>query len=298
MKLFLLRNLTFFVGIVALASAAHADTMKKIRESGTIVLAHRESSIPFSYVDAQKAPLGYSLDLCAKIVDALKRELKMPNLKVSYLQVAAGDRIAAIKDGKADLECGNTTNTPTRRNDVDFAITTFVAGGRVLGIKPFAPSDVTQLQGNAISVSQGSTYEKLLKEQNEKFGANISVVALKDNAEAFAAVDAGKAKGWLTDDTILYATRAQSAQPDRYIVSDRVLTIEPLALMLRKDDAVFKNAINNEIRRLMKTGEFATIYAKWFQSPIPPKNTNLSIPVSRLLKEFMSFPSETLPYGY
>jgi glutamate/aspartate transport system substrate-binding protein len=286
------------VGTVVVASSAHADTIKKIRESGTIVLAHRESSVPFSYVNAQKEPMGYSLDLCAKIVEAVKRDLKLSKLKVTYLQVAAGERLAAIKDGKADIECGNTTNTPARRNDVDFAITTFVAGGRALGVKPFAPADITQFRGTSVAVAQNSTYEKLLKDQNDKYGAGIKVISMKDNAEAFAAVEAGKSQGWISDDTILYATRAQSSQPDRYAISERVLTIEPLALMLRKDDAAFKNLVNAEIRRLMSSGEFTVIYTKWFQSPIPPKSVNLNIPVSRLLKEFMTLPSESLPYGY
>jgi ABC-type amino acid transport substrate-binding protein len=285
-------------GMMAVASSVHADTLKKIRESSTIVLAHRESSVPFSYVNAQKEPLGYSLDLCAKIVEAVKRDLKLSKLKVTYLQVAAGERLAAIKDSKADIECGNTTNTPARRNDVDFAITTFVAGGRALGVKPFAPSDITQFRSATVAVAQNSTYEKLLKDQNEKFGAGIKIMSMKDNAEAFAAVEAGKSQGWISDDTILYATRAQSSQPDRYAISDRVLTIEPLALMLRKDDAAFKNLVNAEIRRLMSSGEFTAIYTKWFQAPIPPKNVNLNIPVSRLLKEFMTLPSESLPYGY
>jgi ABC-type amino acid transport substrate-binding protein len=286
------------VAMMAAASSVHADTLKKIRESSTIVLAHRESSVPFSYVTAQKEPVGYSLDLCAKIVEAVKRDLKLSKLKVTYLQVAAGERLAAIKDSKADIECGNTTNTPARRNDVDFAITTFVAGGRALGVKPFAPSDITQFRAATIAVAQNSTYEKLLKDQNEKFGAGIKIMSMKDNAEAFAAVEAGKSQGWISDDTILYATRAQSSQPDRYAISDRVLTIEPLALMLRKDDAAFKSLVNTEIRRLMSSGEFTAIYTKWFQAPIPPKNVNLNIPVSRLLKEFMTLPSESLPYGY
>ncbi len=290
-----------FILVAALSffsQSTHADTLKKIRDSGSITIAHRETSTPFSFFDADKKPIGFAMDLCAKVLDAVKRETKLPKLKVNYLAVTAGDRLPVIKDGRADLECGNTTNTPTRRNDVDFAITTFVAAGRVMSLGENAPNSLVEMSGKKIAVSEGSTYEKLLKAQNEKYGANILIVTVKDNAEAFAAVQSGKTQGWMNDDTVLYANRAQAPDPAKLSISEKSLTIEPLAIMFRKDDANFKRVVNGEIRRLMVAGEFEEIYNKWFLNPIPPKNFNLKVAKSRLLKEFMSSPSDSLPTGY
>lgn len=280
------------------AAPAPSDTLKKIKENGKIVIAHRESSVPFSFVDGSKQPMGYTVDLCARVAEAVKRELKMPALKVEYVQVAPAERIPSIRDGKADLECGNTTNTPARRNDVDFAITTFVAAGRVMTTSGTAPSSWAEMSGMSVATTSGSTYEKLLKDQNDKFAANIKTVIVKDNAEAMATLDSGKAQAWINDDTVLFAARAQHANPGKFSVSARSLTIEPLAIMFRRDDAAFKKVVNGEIRRVMESGDFERIYSKWFLSSIPPKNINLNAPVSRLLKEFMAMPSETLPYGY
>jgi ABC-type amino acid transport substrate-binding protein len=300
----MLRVFRFILGFIIVATfslssqSAHADTLKKIRDSGSITIAHRESSTPFSFFDADKKPMGFAMDLCAKVLDAVKRDTKLPKLKVNYLAISASDRLPVIKDGRADLECGNTTNTPARRNDVDFAITTFVAAGRVMSLGANAPNSLVDMSGKKIAVSEGSTYEKLLKFQNEKYGANILIVTVKDNAEAFAAVQSGKAQGWMNDDTVLYASRAQAPDPAKLSISERSLTIEPLAIMFRKDDANFKRVVNGEIRRLMAAGEFEEIYNKWFLNPIPPKNFNLNVAKSRLLKEFMSSPSDSLPTGY
>jgi ABC-type amino acid transport substrate-binding protein len=280
------------------AEVASAQTLKKIRETGVITIAHREASVPFSYVDDQKRPLGYGIDICLKVVDAIKTELRLPRLEVKYLPITAAQRLPSIKEGKADLECGNTTNTPERRKEVAFAIPYYIAGGRVMVKGSSAPRDWSEVSGRKLTSNAKSTYEKLVAERNEKYSARITFVPAKDNEEAFKFLNEGKADAWMTDDVILFVNRAQSAKPADYAISTKLLSVEPLAIMFRKDEADLANVVNKEIRRIMQSGEVHNIYRKWFQSPIPPKNIRLDLPMSTLLKSFVDAPTAELPANF
>jgi ABC-type amino acid transport substrate-binding protein len=281
-----------------LAAPAHAQTLKKIKDSGSITIAHREASVPFSYIDEQKRPLGYGIDICLRVVDAIKAELKMSRLEVKYLAISAAQRLPSIKEGKADLECGNTTNTPDRRKEVAFSIPYYIAGGRVMVRGTTPPRDFAELSGRRVTSNAKSTYEKLIGERNEKFSARISFVPAKDNEEAFKFLNAGTADAWMTDDVILFVNRAQSAKPQDYSISPKLLTVEPLAIMFRKDDPTFADVVNREVRRIMQSGEIHTVYKKWFQSPIPPKNIKLDLPMNPLLKSFVDAPTSELPVNF
>jgi glutamate/aspartate transport system substrate-binding protein len=284
--------------LVATVSLAQADTLKKVRESGSITLAHREASLPFSYVDDQKRPLGYALEICLKVVDAIKAELRMPRLEVRYLPVAAAQRISSIKEGKADMECGNTTNTPERRKDVAFTIPYYIAGGKAMVKGGPPPRDISDLSGRKVVSNAKSTYERLVSERNEKFNARVTFVPAKDNDDSFKLLNEGAADAWMTDDVILYVYRAQSSNPQQYAISTKFLTVEPLAIMFRKHDAAFAEVVNREVRRIMQSGEIHGIYKRWFQSPIPPKGIRLDLPMNSLLKSFVDAPTAELPANF
>jgi glutamate/aspartate transport system substrate-binding protein len=292
MKRFIRRGLaiTTLTALALSAGGLNAQTLKKIKDTGVITIAHREASIPFSYVDEQKRPLGYAIDICLKVVDAIKSELRLPRLEVKYLAISAAQRLPIIKEGKADLECGNTTNTPDRRKEVGFAIPYYIAGGRVMVRGATAPRDFAELSGRNITSNAKSTYEK--------FSARINFVAAKDNEEAFKLLNDGKADAWMTDDVILFVNRAQSAKPSDYSVSAKLLTVEPLAIMFRKGEADTEKVVNREIRRIMQSGEIHSIYKKWFQSAIPPKNIRLDLPMNTLLKSFVDAPTSELPANF
>lgn len=291
-------HLFVLITLGTIVCPACADTLKKIKDTGSITLAHRESSVPFSYLDANKKPIGYTADLCLKLVDAIKTELKLAKLDVKWLQVSAADRIPSVRDGKADLECGNTTNTPERRKDVAFAVPTYIAGAKLMAKGKDAPADLNELFGKRVVTMTKSTSEKLVNEHNTKYSARITVVAAKDHAESFAALAGGSADVWMMDDVLLYAYRAQAPKPGDFTVSQRLITVEPLAIMLRKDEPKLAEVVNREIRKLMTSGELTRIYTKWFQSPIPPNNINLDLPMNRLMREFVAQPSDQMPQNF
>jgi glutamate/aspartate transport system substrate-binding protein len=294
----------FFL-ICALAAAygtghvlAASQTVDKIKESGTIRIAYRESSVPFSYVGPNKAPIGYTIDLCEKVVASLRAALGLKSIDVQWLPVKASERIAVLTEGKADLECGNTTNTPDRRKSVAFAVPTFVAGIRIMGDKKLNLDKVGDLSGRTVAIAPGTTAAKLLEAQNKKYSAGIKVLEVKDHSDAMKALEAGQADAWVTDDIILYSFRAGAKDSVKWAVSRRSMTVEPLAIMFRKDDPVFADLVNKEVRRLMLSGEIQNVYKKWFMSPIPGPGINLDLPMGSLLRSFVEHPVGDMPMNY
>jgi ABC-type amino acid transport substrate-binding protein len=267
-------------------------TLQKIRDSGVITLAHRESSIPFSYLDAKKRPVGYALDLCQRIVEALRRDLKMPNLRVEYLAVTSAQRIPSIAEGKADLECGNTTNTAARRKQAAFTVTHYFAGGRLLVRADSGFQRLTDLRGKTIVVNAGSTHAAFLTRAQEKGLFRGRVIEARDADAAFAALEAKRADAYLHDDIVLFALRANSKDPKQWSVVGEFTTVEPLSIMLRHNDPEFKKYVDLVLSRAMIDGEVAAIYRKWFLGPIPPKGVTLGIPVNPLLREQFTFPTD------
>jgi len=285
-------------GVLVLFSAvstfAHAgDTLARIRQTQTITIAHREASVPFSYIDENtKKPLGYALDLCLKIADAVKRELKLPGLKIEYLPVTPSNRIPAIVDGKADLECGSTTNNAERRKQVAFTIPHFVASARMLvradsGIKNWA-----DLRDKRVVTTKGTTTVKLLTDRDKVRSLNLKLIEGVDHAESFAKVERGEAEAFPMDDVLLYGFRANAKNPNGFDVVGDPMSTEPYAIMLRKDDPAFKTLVDREMGRLINDGELAKLYDKWFLRPIPPKNVNMKMPMSHLLRDILRFPTD------
>jgi ABC-type amino acid transport substrate-binding protein len=271
---------------------AHAAELNKIAGAKAIVVAHRETSLPFSYLDANKAPIGYSMDLCAKVVEAVRKHLKLATLEVKYLPVTSSTRIPAITEGKASLECGSTTNNAERRLLVDYTIAHFVSSSRLL-VKTASKIDkLSDLNGKTVVSTAGTSNLKTLARLNEEQSLKLKIIEAKDHAESFAKVSDGTAAAFAMDDVLLFGLRANSANPADYAVIGKPMTIEPYAIMLPKGDAAFKKVVDDEMRRIILSGEVNALYKKWFQSPIPPKGITLDLPMPFMLKESFKYPSD------
>jgi glutamate/aspartate transport system substrate-binding protein len=279
---------------IAATEADAADTLKKIRDSGTVTLGYRESSMPFSYLNRSKQPVGYSIDLCNKVVGAVKRELKMSSLAVKMVAVTPATRIPDLTAGKIDLECGSTTNTAERRKQVAFTISTYIAGAKFVSKTSSKIKSLDDLAKKTVVTTQGTTTEKILRGLDAQSSMKMEILLGKDHAESFSMVASGKAEAFFMDDILLYSLRAESGAPQDYEVSGKLLSIEPLSLMLRNDDAAFKRIVDLEITRVIMDGEIYALYKKWFQSPIPPKGTNLKVPMNFLLRDSFKAPSDQL----
>ncbi len=273
-------------------------TLERITQTGAIRLAYRESSVPFSFLAANGKPVGFTIDLCEKVVGAVRTALKLPKLEIQWVAVSAPERLPSLKTGKADLECGNTTNTVSRRAEIAFAVPTFIAGIRILSPNSVNANDLGALDKKTVVASPGTTATALIEKQIKGYGSKITLLPEKDNAQSMAALVAGKAQAWVTDDVLLYAFRAGAAKPADWTVSTRRLTIEPLAIGMRKDDPEFAKVVNGEIRRIMLSGEFEPIYKKWFESKMPEKNINMELPISDLLRSFVRHPTADLPASF
>ena len=277
--------------LAAVAVAAFAqdkapiDTLKRIRDSGTITIGVREASVPFSFIDAQKQPQGYSIDLCLRIADAVKTELKLPRLDVRFVPVTSSNRIAMVKDGKVDLECGSTTNTRDRAKDVAFAYTTFVAGIKMLAKKSSNVKGIEDLRGKTVVVTKGTTSEKMLKRLNEDRVLKLTILETKDHDEAFAAVADGRAVAFPMDDVLLYGLISKSDHPDDFAVVGKYLSVEPYGIMLRKDEPAFERLVDRTLNELFQSGEVRRIYARWFSTK------ELTVPMNQYLKEAFVIPN-------
>ena len=277
----------------AQAGEADSGTLKKIRDSGSITIGHRDASIPFSYYDDKQQPIGYSMDLCLRIVDAVRTELKMPKLDVKYQLVTSANRIPLMANGTIDLECGSTTNNIARQKEVAFTITHFLTATRVVSKKTANLKSVDDLKGKTMVSTAGTTNIKQLTELNAK-GMGMNIIPANGHPEAFQMVETGRAVGFAMDDILLYSLVASSRNPSDYVISDFALSLpEPYGIMLRRDDPGFKKVVDNAMTQLYKSGEINKIYDKWFQKPVPPRNINLNVPMSSLFKNVVAKPTDS-----
>jgi ABC-type amino acid transport substrate-binding protein len=268
--------------------------LDRIRASGRIVLAHRESSVPFSYYDANKKPVGYALDLCKDVAEAVRKHLGLKTIEISYLPITTATRIDAIASGKADLECGSTTNNAERRQKVAFTIPHYITGSRYAVRADSQIEELAQFEDHVLVSTAGSTPFKAIDTANRDRLLRIDVRPVKDNTEAMKMLGDKSADGFAMDDVQLYGLIAESANPAQFKVVGRFLTIEPLAIMLSKQDAAFKKVVDDEMRRLIRSGEGDKIYERWFMKPIPPKNVTLNLPMSYLLRDSWKYPSDAV----
>lgn len=276
-------------------AAQAAATLEKIAQMGTMTLGYRDSSPPFSYLDGIRRPVGYSIDLCMKVVEAVKRELKRPDLVVRFAPVTSATRIPALIAGEVDLECGSTTSSAERRKQVAFTIPTFVAVTRLMVREGSGINSVFDLAGKTVVTTKGASSEKLFNELNQERTLRAKLVLAKEHAESFAMLEAGTADAFIMDDVLLYSLRAAAKEPGKFVITRDTLTIEPLALMLRKDDPAFKKVVDAEVSRLITHNEIGPIYQKWFESPIPPRQINLKLPMGYLLRDSFKVPTDWLP---
>jgi len=273
--------------------ASAQDTLKKIKDSNTITIGHRDTSIPFSYYDDKQQVIGYAMDICMKIVDAVKAELKMPKLEVKLNPVTSATRIPLMANGTIDLECGSTTNNLERQKQVAFATTHFVTANRYVAKKSSNIQKLADLKGKTVVSTSGTTNIKWATEENAKQNLGMNIIAAKDHAEAFLTVETGRAVAFFMDDILLYSLVATSKNPSEWAIGSEAYTVEPYGIMLRKDDAAFKKVANGAINALYKSGEINKIYAKWFQQPIPPKGVNLNVPMSAQFKKVVANPTDS-----
>jgi len=278
------------LGLPALAQSS--PTLKKIADSGAISLGHRESSIPFSYYDSKQQVVGYSHELMLKAVDAIKAELKRPDLAVKLVPVTSQNRIPLVLNGTVDLECGSTTNNKERAKQVDFSTTLFVVGTRLMTKKDSGVQDFADLKGKNVVVTAGTTSERLLRKYNEESKAGMSIISAKDHGESFLTLETGRAVAFMMDDALLYGEKAKAKKPDEWVVVGKPMSQEPYGCMMRKDDPAFKKIVDAAITKAMLSGEAAKIYAKWFQTPIPPKGLNLNWPASDAVTALFKAPND------
>ena len=284
---------TIVAGITVSAQAQElTGTLKKIKETGAITIGHRESSIPFSYLDDKQQPIGYAMDLCMKVVDAVKADLKLPNLKVNLQPVTSANRIPLMQNGTIDMECGSTTNSVERQKQVAFGPTYFVINVTAAVKKASGIKSLADLNGKAISTTSGTTSVPLLKAYEKTKHIDIKEIYGKDHAESFLLLAQDRTVAFVMDDILLAGQIANSGSPSDYTIIGESLRQEPYSMMLRKDDAPFKALIDKSVVAVMKSGEIEKIYAKWFQSPIAPKGVNLNFQMTPALKEAFANPND------
>ncbi len=289
---FTTRLLTAAVIASAFAAPAMANTLEKIKESGVIVLGHRDASIPFSYLADGPNPIGYSHDLQLKVVEAVKKQLKMPNLQVKYNLVTSQTRIPLVQNGTVDLECGSTTNNLERQKQVAFSVGIFEIGTRLMTAKTSGVKDFPDLKGKNVVTTAGTTSERLLKAMNAEKQMGMNIISAKDHGESFLMLESGRAIAFMMDDALLYGEMAKAKNPANWVVTGKPQSFEIYGCMLRKDDPAFKKVVDDAIKATFKSGEVNKIYSKWFMSPVPPKGLNLNFPMSDEFKELVAKPTD------
>ena len=294
---------TLFLALLAVPAFAQPatelqGTLKKIRDNGSITLGIRESSYPLSYLDEKQQPIGYHIDICNRIVDAVKLRLKLPALKVQHQAVTSQNRIPLVANGTVDLECGSTTNNEARQKQVAFAPTTFVTNVRMAVKKSSGIKSLDQLGRKPVATTTGTTSVQLMRAHEKGKGVDFKEVYGKDHADSFLMLETDRAVAFVMDDNLLAGLIATSKAPNNYAIVGEVLSIEPIAIMLRRGDPEFKKLVDDTVKSLMKKGEINKLYARWFMSPIPPKQVNLNFPISELLKFLIESPSDAPAESY
>ncbi len=267
-------------------------TLKKIKDSGTVTIGHRETSVPFSYLDEKQQPIGYSMDLCMAVVEEIKKTLNLPALAVKYNPVTSQTRIPLMANGTIDLECGSTTNNLTRQKEVAFAPVTFVTGTKLLVKKSSKIKSYKDLKNKTVVVTQGTTNERVIKALSDKENLGIRFLNAKDHGESFLTVESGRAAAFSTDDVLLYGLTAKAKNPKDFEVVGNYLSYDPYGIMFRKNDGDFAVVITRALVGLMRSDEISKIYDKWFMGKLPSGET-IGMPMNPLLKA--AFQIQALP---
>ena len=278
--------------LAAIAPTAGAQTLKKVADSNKITVSYREASVPFSYLISSTKAVGFSVELTEAIIDDVRKKTKKPNLEVAYMSVTSQNRIPLLVNGTYDLECGSTTNNSTRAKDVTFSTNIFYTGTRLLTKKTSGIKNYADLSKKTVSSTTGTTNAQVIRKYSADKNLDMQLILGKDHDDSLLLVENDRAVAFAMDDILLFGLMANSKNPAALQVVGDSLQVEPYACMVRKDDPGFKKLVDGTINRLMRSGEFAKLYTKWFESPIPPKGTNLGLPMSQQLKENLKVQSD------
>jgi glutamate/aspartate transport system substrate-binding protein len=281
---------TLLLTSVSTAYAAESMVLKRIKERGSINVGHRESSVPFSYIGKDGKPQGYSIDLCMKIVDAVKAELEMSDLEINLVPVTSQTRIALMANGTIDLECGSTTNNLTRQKQVDYLSTTFITGTKIASKKGSGITEIEDLEGKTVALSLGTTNEKAIKRVAKAKGITLKTLMVKDHPQGWLSVETGRADAYASDDVLLYGLVSKSKKPDDYQVTGRFLSFDPYGIMVPQNDSLYRRIGTVTLADLMRSGEAHKIYDKWFN----PGPTGINMPMSDTLR--IAFEIQALPH--
>lgn len=278
------------------ASSASAQvaqpTLDKIAAANAIVIGYRETSLPFSYLDSHGQVIGFSQDICNKVIDAVKARTNRPSLAVRFVPVTAQNRIPLVQNGAVDLECGVTTNMKARRGDVAFSYTFYVAATRLLTRRHSGIRDFADLAGKTVVTDRGTTSERILRTLNMQKRMGMQILSAKDYVQGRAMLESGRAVAYMMDDVLLQGTRSLTAHPDDWVVVGTPQSLEPYALMMRTGDPAFLRLVDDTLSDLMKRGEMGAMYAKWFARPVPPDGIDLRLPMTPQLRALYASPSD------
>ena len=280
------------LALLASGAAQAADTLAKIKDSGSATMGVRESSGALSFTLGDGKFAGYHVELCQHVLADVQKKLGMAKLDIKYQPVTSQNRIPLVQNGTVDIECGSTTNNATRQKDVSFAVTTFVEEVRIAVKANSGITGIAQLNGKNISTTTGTTSVQLLRKHERAAGVDFKEVFGKDHADSFLLLETGRADAFVMDGQILAGNIAKAKNPADFKIVGEVLSVEPIAIMIRKDDPGFKKAVDDSLMALMKSGEIAKIYDKWFVQPIPPSNTRVGLPVSAATKAAWASPND------
>ncbi|PLR38793.1 glutamate/aspartate ABC transporter substrate-binding protein [Chimaeribacter californicus] len=276
----------------AAGNQAAPDTLQKIKQNGVIVVGHRESSVPFSYYDNTQKVVGYSQDYSNLIVEAIKKQLNAPDLKVKLLPITSQNRIPLLQNGTFDFECGSTTNNLERQQQAAFSNSIFVVGTRLLVKKGSPVKDFPDLKGKTVVVTSGTTSEVLLNKLNEEKKMGMRIISAKDHGDSFRTLESGRAVAFMMDDALLAGERAKAKKPDQWEIVGTPQSHEAYGCMLPRGDAAFKKLMDDTIAQAQTSGEAAKWYETWFQKPIPPKNLNMNFALSEDMKALFKAPND------
>lgn len=276
------------------AQEAATDTLQKIKNENVLVVGYREASIPFSYYDEQQHPIGYSMDYANLIIERIKQELDLPDLKVRLLPITSQNRISLLQNGTFDFECTTTTHNESRARQVDFTNSIFKVGTRLLAKADGGIKDFGDLKGQSIVVGAGTTSEPIIRNMNIEKDMGMRIISAKDHSESFLMLSTGRVKAMMMDDALLAGERAKVRKPQDYVITGTPQSFEVYGCMVRKGDDKLRALMNEVIARAQISGKAAEIYNKWFMQPIPPKQLNLDFPMSDEMKALFAHPNDEI----
>jgi glutamate/aspartate transport system substrate-binding protein len=279
-------------GLGGASAQSLGPTLQKIKDSGTITIGNRDSSVPFSYLDDSQKPIGFSLELCNLVVTKIKTRLGLPDLKVAYQAVNSSNRIPLVKNGTVDIECGSTANTIARQQEVAYSVIFYAPQFKWIALKASGLKTSDDLKGKTVAVTQGTNTSQFVAKLNTEKALGMKILQGKDHAESFLLVDTGRAAAFMEDDILLAGLKATAADPDKFGFLSDDFPSDPYGVMMSKNDPGLKQLVDEALTEAMNSGQYDKLYTKWFESPIPPKNINLNFPQSDKLKALIKSPSD------